>query len=198
MSASIAPDHLELADRLAELRPLSRVRSGDVEGALGDPDGLRGDAWPAAIERPHRQVEALTFLSDPVRIGDPDAAKAELRRGRAADAHLVLDPLDREAVHVLLDNEAAEAAMAGGVVSLVGDGEDRDEVGDAALADEPLRSIDDPVAGRPVAAGAGPGGRDVAACLGLGQRKGDELPAGRQIREPALLLLIGPGQEQRQ
>ena len=83
----------------------------DLEGALGDPDGLRGDPGPAAIERPHREIEAVALLADAVRRRDADAVEGELGGGAAADAHLVLDPGDAEAVGRDLDDEARQAPM---------------------------------------------------------------------------------------
>ena len=50
----------------------------------------------------------------------------------------------------------------------------------------------------PVAAGPRPGGGRVAAGLGLREGEGDERAAGRQVREPALLLLVAARQQQRQ
>src|SRR6185503_14644852 len=153
-------DHLELEDRLPELRSIAGVGRGDLQRALGDPDRLRRDAWPASIERPHRQLEPLADLADAIRIGDPDAREAQLRRRRAADAHLVLEPLDGEPWHVLLDDEARKSLVAGRLVGIVRDREDGDQVRDAALADEALRPVEDPVVA--VAAGPGASRRHVA------------------------------------
>ena len=73
-----------------------------------------------------------------------------------------------------------------------------DQVGDAALADEPLRAVDDPYAVA-VATGPGPGRRDVAAGLGLGQGEGDQLPARRPGRgTSARFCSSRAGQEERQ
>ena len=73
-------DHLELGDRLAELLALRGVGRGDVERALGDPDGLGGDPGPAPIERPHRDREAVAHLADAVRVGHADAVGSRARR----------------------------------------------------------------------------------------------------------------------
>src|SRR5215212_2007328 len=86
--------------------------------------------------------------------------------------------------------------MARRVRRVVGDGEDRDQVGDAALADEPLRSIDRPRVAVPT--GASPRGRDIATGLGLGERERDEMLAARKIRKPAVLLLPRAGEQERQ
>ena len=78
----------------------------------------------------------------------------------------------------------------------IGHREDRDEVRDGAVADEPLRAGDDVVVA--VADGAGAERRDVGAGLGLGQGEGDQVLPGRQPRDPAAVLFGGPGEQQRQ
>src|SRR5205085_343019 len=78
----------------------------------------------------------------------------------AADPHLALHPLDREPGHVLLDDEAGEALVAGRPLIVRGHREDRDQVRNAALADEPFRAIEDPVV--PVAACPSTGGGGIA------------------------------------
>ena len=89
---------LEVADALAELLPFAGVRGRDLEGTLGDPDGLRRDPRAAAVERAHREVEAVALGADPVRGRDPYAVESELGGRAAADPHLVLDAGDAEAV----------------------------------------------------------------------------------------------------
>ena len=179
-------DHLEVADPLAELLALPRVGGRDLEGALGDPDGLGGDPRAAAIERAHREIEARRPRS-PMQVGrrHADAVERELGGRAAADAHLVLDPGDREAGGRDLDDEARQPFVPAGVG--VRDREDRDQVGHRAVADEPLRAGDDVVVA--VADGAGADRGDVGARLGLGQGEGDEVLPGRQPRDPAGLLL---------
>ena len=97
MSASIAPTIWKSPIRWPNCLRSARVRGRDLERALGDPDGLGGDPRPAAIERPHRDAEAVALLADPVGGRDADAVEGELGGRAAADAHLVLEPGDREA-----------------------------------------------------------------------------------------------------
>ena len=78
----------------------------------------------------------------------------------------------------------------------VGQGEDRDEVRHGAVADEPLRAVDD--VGVTVAGRSGPRRRDIRARLGLRQRERDQLLARRETRQPAFLLLLGAGEDDRQ
>ena len=91
-------DHLELADRLAELDPLAwRSAAATSSAPWAIPTAWAAIPGRRALERPHREGEALALGADPVRRRDADAVEQELRRRRAADPHLVLDPADREA-----------------------------------------------------------------------------------------------------
>ena len=137
--------------------PIARVGGRDLERALGDPDGLGGDPRPAAIERAHREPEAVALVADPVGRRNADAVEGELGRRAAAEAHLVLDAGRPRSPSVGTsttkhDSRAVRAAGVG-----IGDREDRDEVGDRAVADEPLRAGDDVVVA--VADGAASGWR---------------------------------------
>ena len=60
-----------LAHRLAALRVLERV----VGRALREPEALRGDARPRAVEDPHRDLEALALLAEQVVGGDAQSLK---------------------------------------------------------------------------------------------------------------------------
>ena len=62
----------------------------------------------AALERPHRDREAVALVADAVRGRDADAVERQLGRRAAADAHLVLDARHREAVGRDLDDEARQ------------------------------------------------------------------------------------------
>ena len=150
------------------------------------PDGLGGDAGPGPLEGLHRDREALALGAQPVVDRDADAVEGELRRGRAADAHLVLDAGDREARPVRLHQERRQAA-AGLVRVRVGDREDDDVVRDAAVADEALRAVDDVLVA--VADGPGADARRVGARVRLGQPEGDQLLARGEAGQPAVLLL---------
>ena len=116
------------------------------------------------------------------------------RRSAAPDAHLVLDTGDLEAVPRDLDHERAQALVARRV--RVGHGEDDDEIGDGTLTDEPLGSVDDVVIAVPHR-GRACGGR-VGPGLWLGKGEGDQLLTARELREPAGLLLIAPGERDRE
>ena len=170
MSASIPADELELADRLAELAPLAGVLRGDLQRALGDADGLRGDPRPGPVEGPHREREPVAFGADAVRVRDADASEAELGRRRAADAHLVLHPRELKPgvpfSTMKQDRFRWRAASAS-----IGDREHRHEVRDVALADEPLRAVDDVA---------------VAVAHGPGPDRGGVQPASASVRAKAM------------
>src|SRR5262249_14155362 len=99
-------------DRRAELPALVRVGDRVVDRALGDADGLRGDAEARVVERPERDVHALVLLADQVVGGDADVLEDRLAGRRALDAELVFELADAEARPVRLDHERADAARA--------------------------------------------------------------------------------------
>ena len=101
---------LELVDRLAELPALARVGGGVVGRALGDPDGLGGDAEARVVERAERDGEALALGADQVLVRDADVVEDRLAGRRALDAELVLELADAEAGPVGLDHEGGDAA----------------------------------------------------------------------------------------
>ena len=63
-------DGLELRDGMAEREALLGIGAGGFEGALGDAEGLRGDADAAAVERGERDFVAFAFVADAVGGGD--------------------------------------------------------------------------------------------------------------------------------
>ena len=77
--------------RPAELASLGGVAGRHLQRALGDAHRLGRDARTAALERAHGDRPALPDLTDAVGVGHPDALEDQLGRGRAADAHLVLE-----------------------------------------------------------------------------------------------------------
>ena len=82
------------------------VADREVERALRDAQSLRRDRRTREVERPHRVLEALVDLADHVLGRNAHAVEDDLARGRAADAHLVFLATEREALHVLVDEEA--------------------------------------------------------------------------------------------
>ena len=83
-----------VGDRNAELDALARVGDGELERRAGDPGRHRGDARARAIERLHRDPEAVVLLADQVVGRDLDVGEGDRRGVRGALAHLVLVAVD--------------------------------------------------------------------------------------------------------
>src|SRR6476646_7260523 len=184
-------DRLQLVDRLAEGDPLGGVAVGVVGRALGDPDRLGGGAEAGALQGAEGDGEALTLLADQVLVRDADVGEGRRAGRRALDPELVLELAGVEAGRVLLDHEGAGAA-----ILAVGGGEDDVEVGDRRVGDPGLLAVDHPLVA--VAHRAGPHRRRVGARLGLREREGRRPLAAGALRQPALFLLLGAEQLDRQ
>ena len=181
---------LEVGDRPAELLPLLRVRDGEVEGALREADGHRGDGDAAAVEDLEELVEPLAASAEEVRLGHRAALERELPRVGCPPAHLLHRLRDDVAGGAVGDDDVRHLAVAG-------EGGDRHAGGDvgAGVRDEDLRAVDHPLAVAQL------GARLRRACVGarswLGEAEGCELPPGREIGQPRLLLLLGAEEEDR-
>src|SRR5580765_5737458 len=90
-------DQLVLADRLAHRLARLRVLARVVGRALRDAERLRGDTRAGGVEDTHRDPEALALLAQHVRGGNAAGIERQLAGRRARDAHLRLEPRDREA-----------------------------------------------------------------------------------------------------
>ena len=106
-------------------------------------------AWAAIPGRLRSKVriamrEAVALLADPVGLRDADAVERQLGGRAAADAHLVLDPRRPRSPGVGTSTTKHDSRRWRGAVG-VGHREDHDQVGDRAVADEPLRAVDDVV-----------------------------------------------------
>ena len=191
MSASLCWIAWNFADRPPERVPLLRVLARDVVRGLRDPDRLRGDPDPAAVERRHRDVEALALLvQQPVGV-DVRVHRDRVRR-RGVEPELLLAAGDTDLVGV--EHERRDAARAGRV--RIGAREEEECAGVLGGRDELLRAGDPPaavLARRRGAQGAGVGSR-----LGLGQREGADQLAARERRHEARALLVGTEAQQRQ
>ena len=163
----------------------------ELHRRAGDAGRHRGDAGARAVERHHRDLEALVLLADQVVERDLDLGEGDRRGVRGALAHLVLVLVDDHA-GVTRDDEARDAAVPG---LLVGLRVDRVPVGVLAVGDEALGAVDDPLV---ALAGGGrlhPG--DVRAGVGLGQAERGEQRRLGQPAEVLLLELLGGGQRDR-
>jgi hypothetical protein len=125
-------DGLEFGDGLAEGFAGTREFDGFVEGALGEADGLRGDADASAIESGERDFEALAFFAEAIRGGDFAIIENNLDGGRGALAHFVFVAADGEAGESGLDEEGGNSLPGCG---RIGFGEDDVEAGLGAVGD---------------------------------------------------------------
>ncbi len=73
-------DGLEFADGFAEGFAGAGVFDGFIEGALGQADGLRGDADAAAIESGESDLQALAFFAEAIGGGNYAIVEDEFRR----------------------------------------------------------------------------------------------------------------------
>src|SRR5581483_5367097 len=83
-------DRLVLRDPLSERAPLFRVVARDVVTRLRDADGLRRDADTAAVERLHRDPEALVLLAQEAVAADDGALDRDVVRRRRVQPELLL------------------------------------------------------------------------------------------------------------
>ena len=171
---------------------LLRVLARDVVGGLRDAERLRGDPDAAAVERLHRDAEALALLVQQPVAADERALDHDVVRHRRVEAELLLVARD---AHVLgVEDERADAARARRL--RVGAREEQERAGVAAVRDPLLRAGDPPAVA--VGLGARPQRAGVGAGLGLGQRERAEMLAARERRHEARPLLLRPEGEQRQ
>ena len=68
-------------DGLAELDALLGIAQRLLKRALGDAQGLRGDADASAVQRGHGDLEALALLAQQVFLGDLHVIEDQLRCG---------------------------------------------------------------------------------------------------------------------
>ena len=178
---------------VAELLALLGVVEREVERALGDADGLRGDGDPGVVEGLHRGLEPGALVADHPVGGDAHVVEVDLAGGAALDAELLLLGTEGDALVALLDHERRDAAAAR---LRVGHGHHGVELADAGVGDPALHAVEDPlvaVAHRPRLHGDRVGAR-----LGLGQAVGEAALAGREPAQVVLLQLLRAGDHHRQ
>ncbi len=165
--------------------------SGLLEGAHGGGAGMPGAL--DGLAGPGQLVLEFLLPAEQIVTGNPDAGELEFGGVGGAAAELV------ELAHHVQAGGAAgndEQRLPAVTEFLVDDGVDDVHVGDAAVADPHLVTVDDPVV--PVAAGRGAQVADVAAALGFGDRQCRQLqiagraeafrrplPASARVRRPA-------------
>ena len=140
MSASLNWIAWKSAIRLSELLALEGVRARGVERCLRDADRLCGDPDPPAVERRHRDGEALPLLvQEPVGV-DVDVVEAEVRRRGRVEPELLL--LARHLDVVGVEDERGDAA--GAVRRRIRAREEQERRGVAAVRAPLLRAVDAP------------------------------------------------------
>ena len=112
MFASLCWIAWKLAMRLPERVPLERIPARDVVRRLRDPERLRGDPDPAAVEGRHRDAETSVLL-----VQEPVTADVrvdhDVVRDRRVEPELLLVPGHADMVGV--EHECADSARAAGV-----------------------------------------------------------------------------------
>ena len=104
---------LEVGDRPAELLALLRVRDREVEGALREPDGHRGDRDAAAVEDLEELVKALAARAEKVRLWHGAALERQLPRVGCPPAHLLHRLRDDVAGRAVGDDDVRDLTIAG-------------------------------------------------------------------------------------
>src|SRR5262245_11421105 len=184
-------DPLEGGDALPELLPVARVVDGELEGALREPERLRGNAGTRAVERHHRVFEAHSLAAaEEVLRGHAAVLEVDLDDGNAPDPHLVLFLALAVPRHAVLDEQGGDAPAP---PVRVGDAEDRVDGGDLSAGVPLLLAVEDVVIA--ILDRAGLHAPRVGPGLLLREAEGDEPLARGDVRQEALLLLFGPGQD---
>jgi len=167
------------------------ILGGQVEGALGETHRLRRDAGACPVEGDHGMLEAAPLAAaQQVLHRHPAVFQVDLDHGRATDAHLVLVLAHPVARGPLLDDERRYAACP---ATGLGDREDGVQCRDSAVGVPLLLAVED--VDVPVTLGAGGHRSRVRSGLLLREPERDELLSRRDAGEPALLLLVGPPDE---
>jgi hypothetical protein len=187
-------DGLELRDRLAERLALLGVGQRLVERALREADAHRRDPDAPDVEDVQELLEPGAARAQEVLLRHAALGERQRPRVRRVPAHLPVRLALLVAGRAVLDDDVRDLRV---TVAGAGDGRDRDVPGDvgAGVGDELLGAVDDPL--RALEARAGLRVAGVAARLRLGEPEGAEAPAGAQIGQVALLLLLGAEQVDR-
>jgi hypothetical protein len=185
-------DRLVLPDQLAEGAALLRILARDVVGGLRDPERLRCDPDPAAVERRHRNVEALALVVQQPVPTHLDALDDDVVRHRRVEAELLLLPRDPDVVGVEHERRHALRARR----RLIATGEEQERRGVCPVRDPLLRAGDRPAAVRRLRLRTKRPG--VRSGFGLGEREGPDPLAARERRDEAGALLVGAEGEDRQ
>src|SRR5262249_5124384 len=157
------------------------VGAGGVPAELGGAERAPGDAVAGVVEAAEGALQALD-VGEQVLFGDRHVLHDDLASGRGAQGKFSFDLRGRQALHALLQDEAADLA---GVVL----GPDDEDVGDRRIGDPHLAALEDVAAVH--LAGARPHAGGIRAGVGLGQAEAADPFALRQLRQVLLSLRLG-------
>jgi hypothetical protein len=148
----LVPVHLKAADGTPEGLARLDVFHGALPDELGSGGRAQGHHQPLPLQVGHGVVEPVPLLPEKVARGHAHVLEDQLSRIARVPAQL-LEPLALiEAGHPLLDDQRGEAAVAGRLVGLA---QDQDEIRPAAVRDEHLGAVQDPVVAVLLGRGAG-------------------------------------------
>ena len=170
----------------AELLAVQRVLARGVPAEFGRAQGAPGDAEASAVQAGEGAFQAL-HLGEGVLLGREHVVHDDFAGDRGAQAHLAVDGRGGEALHALVQDEAADGADSAALGHFLGP--DHEHVGHRAVGDPHLAALE------PVAAidlvGARGHAAGVGAVVGLGQAEAaDEFTTG-QLGQVLLLLRFG-------
>ena len=186
-------DRLELADRLPERLALERVLRALLERAPHDSGRACRDPRARAIERLHRDLEALALLADQVRLRQLDVLIDDVAGVRGALAHLVFLAADRDARQIARDDETGDPLVP--ILDVSGPREGGVPARLAAVGDPALLAVQDVVVAD--LANGGAHARDVRARVRLAAGISREAALRGELPEIFLLLLFVAGEDQR-
>ncbi len=178
-------DHLEAADRPAELLAGRGIVQGQVQTALCRPQIGRAEEGALDVEARHDDADALVLGPQQVRRGHPHTLEDQLARGAAAPAHLGERLGDRETGRPRLDHEGRDAL---GAEVRRGLGIGQHQIRHRPVRDEHLAAgqhVIPAIPHRP----QGHRPQRVGARAGLGQAQRADLPPGDQVGDEACDLL---------
>ena len=177
-------NHAEFGDGLAEGLTLLGVLEANRQHVLGATHGAGTELQPADVEDVESDNVAAPDLAEHVFHGHGHVVEIHSHRGAALDAHLFFFGAGRDAGKFTLDQECGELLAADF-------GEDRKQIGRAAVGDPHFLAVEDVVFAIRTEVGAGAGGQRV----GTGVRLGEAVSAQHfhlgQFGQVMLLLFLG-------
>jgi hypothetical protein len=177
---------LKLRDGMAKGETLFGIFQRGFKSALGDSNGLRGDADAAAIERGESDFVAFAFVADAVGGWHFAVSENQFAAGGGADAKFFFFLAGFEAGRAFFDDEGGDAFFAFFRMRAdVNDG----RVGRAAVGDPGFCAVDEVLVAAKDSFGLESSG--VRACLRLGERVAADFFAARVWQKELLFLVVG-------